>query len=1114
MATKITRTHIPNFRKSLLTLAMMGVCASAYSQEAEQTAPLTSDEDGLELIEVRGTRANLLNAQNLKRNSETVVDSITAADIGSLPDRSVLEAIQRLPGVSIELFDGPSDPDHFSVEGSGAIIRGMTQTRSEFNGRDSFSADSSRGLSFQDVSPELMGGVDIFKNQTADMIEGGIGGTINLRTRKPFDSLNRVIALNADYSYGSLAEKGSPTFSGLFSDQWELDSGGRLGFLANYASSKLYGQSHGIQSDAAVQFYARDIAGAEAFLGEDGNGTVWAPQAGNALKKSDDRTREGFSTALQYANADDTFKTTLQYIRSDSNLTWHEQAIKYQGGYYSINNRRTRPLGGTEFTFDDRGVFESGTFSDGGVDGWRAANGNQDHIPRTWGSNSRNDFPHMFQFDSRIQDSSSLVEDISLNFEWTPSENLELSADFQLIKAESTNDDVVVHTATKAGQIYDVSGSVPTLSIVEPWYGYRDANPELFAEGTAPITDTNPTGIYPGFTNDPAGDSNYFSEYDSYLLRSAMDHYERSEGDSNAFRLDGTYHLEEGFFTSVQAGVRYAKRDQTVRRTSYNWNGLAPEYSDGTGWLPSIEGYQNDFELVDWSDFHGGDVLSIEGNQTIHATEAYVRSIMGANPARQPFSSNANGWDSYANQNGATDSKFGLFSDGDVNNTIETNKAVYVRVNFEGDGDLRYSGNVGLRYVTLNRESKGFINFPDLSPDSPVPDGVPEQLTNEFVRGYITQQVSDGVYADAEAFLDDDANRWVSDGINYLTLAEREWGNNHSEVLNSEADFNLLLPSFNIKVELTDDLVARFAFSKAAAFPDLQDVRNQTTLGSEVVVLRPAVDPDVDPDTLDPLDGLVQGALVSGRTGSGGFTGLKPMESVQYDIALEWYFADVGQLSATIFHKNLKNYFIKGASPQTSINPSTGRSETSLVSSTVNGAKGKMDGLEVSYQQFFDDFIPGFGIQATYSYIDASGTPNNEESYDEAEWINSDFNDTGIRVNFDAVPLQGQSKETTNFIVMYEKDEINARIAYNWRSKYLLTTRDVISKAPLWNDDRGQLDASFFYKFDNYTVGIQGTNLTNSVSKTIMVLNDELLETGRSWFVSDRRVALVLRANF
>lgn len=171
----------PKFNMSMIALALMGIGGQSYAQEGEAEQP-TENED-LEIINVTGVRGSVIRAQELKREADTFVDAITASDIGALPDRSVLEAMQRVPGVSIERFAAANDPDHFGVEGSGAVIRGMTATRSEFNGRDSFTANSGRGLSFQDVPPELMGSVQVYKNQSADLIEGGIGGTVSLHTR-------------------------------------------------------------------------------------------------------------------------------------------------------------------------------------------------------------------------------------------------------------------------------------------------------------------------------------------------------------------------------------------------------------------------------------------------------------------------------------------------------------------------------------------------------------------------------------------------------------------------------------------------------------------------------------------------------------------------------------------------------------------------------------------------------------------------------------------------------------------------------------------------------------------------------------------------------------------
>ena len=130
-------------------------------------------------VVVTGMRASLESAQAIKLQSDTFVDSITATDIGAFPDKSVAEALQRVPGITVSRLQSSDDSNHFSAEPATVLIRGLTFVRTQFNGRDSFSADGYRGLNFNDVSPELMAGVDTCKNQTAEMIEGGIAGVVN-----------------------------------------------------------------------------------------------------------------------------------------------------------------------------------------------------------------------------------------------------------------------------------------------------------------------------------------------------------------------------------------------------------------------------------------------------------------------------------------------------------------------------------------------------------------------------------------------------------------------------------------------------------------------------------------------------------------------------------------------------------------------------------------------------------------------------------------------------------------------------------------------------------------------------------------------------------------------
>ena len=119
------------------------------TQDTKSETATKDDPKDLDKVTVVGIRASLMRAQDMKRDADTHIDAISAVDISALPDVSVLEALQRIAGISIERFAAKEDPDHFSTEGSGVTLRGLPNTRSEFNGRDTFSANSGRGLSFR-----------------------------------------------------------------------------------------------------------------------------------------------------------------------------------------------------------------------------------------------------------------------------------------------------------------------------------------------------------------------------------------------------------------------------------------------------------------------------------------------------------------------------------------------------------------------------------------------------------------------------------------------------------------------------------------------------------------------------------------------------------------------------------------------------------------------------------------------------------------------------------------------------------------------------------------------------------------------------------------------------
>src|SRR6185503_13339700 len=263
----------------------------------------------LSAVVVTGIRASVEKAQDIKRDADTFVDSLSATDIGALPDRSVTETLSRIPGVTIDHFLSQGDPEHFSAEGNGVQVRGLTQVRSELNGRDIFSANGGHALSFQDVPSELMSGVDVYKNQTAEMIEGGLGGTVNLRTFMPFDFQGQKIAASVSENYGDFVKKYKPSGSVLYSNRWHTDLG-EMGVLVDVADSQLATRTDGL----FVRPFFKNASG------------TWVPRGADWRTLLYDRKRDGAYLAFQWRPSDDLdlYATAFQ---SKYHEVWNEDAI-------------------------------------------------------------------------------------------------------------------------------------------------------------------------------------------------------------------------------------------------------------------------------------------------------------------------------------------------------------------------------------------------------------------------------------------------------------------------------------------------------------------------------------------------------------------------------------------------------------------------------------------------------------------------------------------------------------------------------------------------------------------------------------------------------------------
>jgi iron complex outermembrane recepter protein len=205
--------------------------APASAQDAN--ANTASATEGIQEVVVTGIRAGLRTSMEVKRDAIQVVDAISAEDIGDFPDKNLSEALQRITGVQISRQDG---------EGRGVSIRGAEPglNRVEVNGVTALSltVGGGRDVDFRDLPVEFVNRLEVIKSATPEMTEGGVGGTVRIVTRRPFDSTEPYFAASTQMVYSNLADKYDPKFALIGSRTFLDDKFGVL-LAANYEDRNL-----------------------------------------------------------------------------------------------------------------------------------------------------------------------------------------------------------------------------------------------------------------------------------------------------------------------------------------------------------------------------------------------------------------------------------------------------------------------------------------------------------------------------------------------------------------------------------------------------------------------------------------------------------------------------------------------------------------------------------------------------------------------------------------------------------------------------------------------------------------------------------------------------------
>ncbi|WP_448249703.1 TonB-dependent receptor [Thalassotalea agariperforans] len=500
-------------KKTLLAASItLGVIQNVNAEEV-----VIDTEAEVEIITVKGIRGSSIRSIYDKRNADSIIDTISAEDIGKLPDITIADSLQRVTGIQISRSAG---------EGAQVNVRGLSQVTTLINGEQFISAGSITGLQpdYADVPAELLGGVEVHKSAEANLMSSGISGTINLKSRRPFDldDDGATFLVSGDVSDGNFTDdKGHKAV--LFAGY----KGEEFGVIATATKSEatLANYRYGMMSDFVYRSFRDDVDGdgeTDAFLGNIDYGIT---------NKTAVRDRIGGSLSFQYLANDnieligDVFYTEMENNDLLNGLVADNAWSKWSNFIQPIDLTSRGKEGNVDEEYEGEQYFTTNYFNI--------------HAPRV-----------MSKGEAVRSERDSLNANLQLNFVFGD----QFSGSFRYIHGDAYS-----HTTNNYADAFITTGEQQNLyskvdgiqQAVNPGgWGPDDVIIKVDMRGTHPTMEF------------PEGFGSNLSEY--ALVSTFSSRNSENEANLDALRFDGKYEFEDGYgpidMIDLEFGARLAKR--------------------------------------------------------------------------------------------------------------------------------------------------------------------------------------------------------------------------------------------------------------------------------------------------------------------------------------------------------------------------------------------------------------------------------------------------------------------------------------------------------------------------------------------------------------------------